>query len=81
MLFHCLNSLSTGNFNILFCRLLIFFKNQLFEKIFQEFHQIVNQTGSKRYQQTTLVGKVLPSAQNISTATKLAYLEKCIRND
>ena len=40
---HCL----LGKFSYVFCHLQIFFKNQLFKKIFQEYHQSVKQFGSR----------------------------------
>ena len=36
------NSLPPRKMFMLFCRLLIFFKNKCFEKFFQEYHQSVN---------------------------------------
>ena len=74
MIQHELNSLSPEKFFMLFCRLLIFFQNQLFEKFFQEYHLSVNRLdpvqarhivgpdlgpNCKGYQQMTLGGKEL----------------------
>ena len=42
-----LNSLPTGYVACFCCCLLIFFKINFFEKIFQEYHQIVKQFGSR----------------------------------
>ena len=65
------NSLPPGNLFPLFCRLLIFFKINFFEKFFQEYDQSLKQFGSslsglisaqtvcKSYQQATLGGKEL----------------------
>ena len=41
------NSLPPGNFFMLFCFLLIFFKFNFFEKFFQEYYQSVKQFGSR----------------------------------
>ena len=40
-------TLPTVKFFMLFCRLLIFFKINFFEKFFQEYHQSVKHSGSK----------------------------------
>ena len=41
------NSLHAGKFFTLFCHLLVFFKINLFQKFFQEYHQTVEQFGSR----------------------------------
>ena len=41
------NSLHAGEFFMLCCRLLIFFKINIFKKFFQEYHQSVKQFGSR----------------------------------
>ena len=40
-------TLSPGNFSRFFCSLLIFFKINFFEKLFQEYNQGVKQFGSR----------------------------------
>ena len=74
-----LNLCMLGNFACLFCRLLIFFQNIIFQKIFKEYHQcqtvwiqirpgilsglIWIQTVCTDYQQTT---KVATSRQRVN---------------
>ena len=44
---HLINPLPPGKFFMLFCRLLIFFKINFFEKFFHEYHLNVKQIGSR----------------------------------
>ena len=79
-----LNSLPTGYFSMLFCRLLMFFKINFLKKFFQEYHQnvkqsneslglILVQTVCQSYQQTTLVDKKL-------TKYKYSIVERSVRS-
>ena len=78
-----LNSLHAGYFHVFFCRLLIFFQNQLIRKLLQEYDQGVNlesqislaillgliwvQTVCKVYRQTTKFTTGKERVENVFT--------------
>ena len=67
-----INSLPTGKYFMLFCPLLIFFKINFMENLFQEYHLCQTawiQIVCKSYQQTTLLTLKAPRKMHLKMAS------------